>query len=138
MAEQETSERSVEREIQVPATREETWQALTDPERLGDWLAEEAELDLRPGGDLVVRTDGETREGFFEEVSEPERLVFWWGEPDAELTRVQVELEEIDEGTRVRVLEARPLVSVEAVTIAGEFGLGGTAPQMSASMSIVA
>jgi uncharacterized protein YndB with AHSA1/START domain len=138
MAEQETSERSVEREIHVPATREETWQALTDPERLRDWLAEEAELDLRPGGDLVVRTDGETREGFFEEVSEPERLVFWWAERDAELSRVEVELEEIDEGTRVRVVEARPLVSLEAVGAGIEFESGGASPQMSAVLQAVA
>jgi uncharacterized protein YndB with AHSA1/START domain len=132
MAEQKTSERSVEREIQVPATREETWEAMTDPERLGDWLAEEAELDLRPGGDLVVRTDGETREGFFEEISEPERLVFWWGEPDGELARVQIDLEELEHGTLVRVVEARPLVTVEAVGARIEFESGGAAPEMSA------
>jgi uncharacterized protein YndB with AHSA1/START domain len=128
----------VEREVLVPASRDRVWEAITDPEEVAQWLAEDAELDLRPGGDLAVRADGTSREGFFEEVSEPERLVFWWGAPDAEFTRVEVKLEEIDEGTRIRVVEARPLVSVEAVTIAGEPGLGGTAPQMSASMSIVA
>jgi uncharacterized protein YndB with AHSA1/START domain len=138
MPEPETSERAVEREIQIPATREETWEALTDPERLGDWLADEAELDLRPGGDLAVRTDGEIREGFFEEISEPERLVFWWGEPDGELARVQIDLEEVDGATLVRVVEARPLVTVETVGTGIEFGSGGASPQMSAVLQAVA
>ena len=138
MAEQESSERIVEREIEVPASREETWHALTDPDQLGDWLADDAELDLRPGGDLKIRTDGETREGFFEEISAPERLVFWWGEPDGELARVQIDLEELEDGTRVRVVEGLPLVTVEAVGAGIEFEAGGGAPQMRAVLQAVA
>jgi uncharacterized protein YndB with AHSA1/START domain len=132
MPEQETQEQSVEREIDVPASPEETWQALTDPERLRDWLAEGAELDLRPGGGLRVRTPDGEREGFFEEISEPSRLVFWWGEPDGELARVQIELDELEDGTRVRVVESRPLVTVEAIGSGIRFESGGAAPQMSA------
>ncbi|HEX2466704.1 MAG TPA: SRPBCC domain-containing protein [Solirubrobacterales bacterium] len=133
---------SVEREVVVRASPEETWRALTDPDELREWLAEEAELDLRPGGELGVRIDGETREGFIEEVSEPAadeagRLAFWWGEPGSELSRVEIELTEVDAGTRVRVIEAQPLVTVETIVI-GEIGpdFGGAAPQMSA-LSIV-
>jgi uncharacterized protein YndB with AHSA1/START domain len=132
MADQETQEQSVEREIEVPATPEETWQALTDPERLRDWLAEDAELDLRPGGGLAVRTPDGERDGFFEEVAEPERLVFWWGEPGDELARVEIELDEVDDGTRVRVVESRPLVTVESIGSGSQFESGGAAPQMNA------
>jgi uncharacterized protein YndB with AHSA1/START domain len=138
MPESEVTERSVEREIEVPASREETWRALTDPEQVGGWLAEDAEFDLRPGGELTVRTDGETREGFFEEISEPERLVFWWGEPDGELARVQIDLEELEQGTRIRVVEGRPLVTVDAMGAGIEFEGGGAAPQMSAVLQAVA
>jgi uncharacterized protein YndB with AHSA1/START domain len=138
MPESEVNERSVEREVEVPATREETWRALTDPEQLGEWLASDAELDLRPGGVLTVRTNGETREGFFEEISEPDRLVFWWGEPDGELARVQIDLDELEDGTRVRVVEGRPRVTVDAIGAGIEFEAGGGAPQMSAVLQAVA
>ena len=130
---------TVEREVVVPASPDRVWEAITDPQQVTEWLVEDAEFDLRPGGDLAVGTDGETREGFFEEVSEPDRLVFWWGRPDGELTRVELELDEVDDGTRIRVVEARPLVTVDAIEIEIESDLGGTAPpQMSASMSIIA
>ena len=43
-----------ESEVLVPASPEETWEAITDPEHLGEWLAEDAEVELRPGGDLRI------------------------------------------------------------------------------------
>jgi uncharacterized protein YndB with AHSA1/START domain len=130
----------VEREVLVPAPRERVWQALTDPEQVEEWLADDAEFDLRPGGELSVRTDGETREGFFEEVDEPGRLVFWWAEPGAELTRVELELDAVEDGTRIRVLEARPLVTVDAFAVGTETDFGGApqSPQMSGTLQAVA
>src|SRR5947208_387171 len=40
----------VVREIVFPAPPEEVWEALTEPERLEEWFANEVELDARPGG----------------------------------------------------------------------------------------
>jgi uncharacterized protein YndB with AHSA1/START domain len=138
MQEPESAER-VEREILVPASPKRVWEAITDPEQVSEWLADDAEFDLRPGGDLRVRTDGETREGFFEEVDEPGRLVFWWAEPGTELTRVEVELDEVADGTRIRVVEARPLVTVETVAVGTETDFGGAqSPQMSGVLQAVA
>ena len=52
----------IRREIVLPAPREEVWEALTDPERLEDWFANEVELDLRPGGGATFRWgNGEER-----------------------------------------------------------------------------
>jgi uncharacterized protein YndB with AHSA1/START domain len=137
MGEPESAE-SVEREILVPASRDETWEALTDPDQVEAWLADEVELDLRPGGGITVRTHGETREGFFELIEEPSRLVFWWAEPDAELTRVEVELGEVEDGTRIRVIEGRPLVTVEAFAVGSETDFGGAqSPQMSGVLQAV-
>src|SRR4051794_41592736 len=69
-------------EIVVPASPEETWQAVTDPERLAEWLGEASELDLRPRGDLrIALPDGE-RSGLVEEVEEPHPLRFWGGVSD--------------------------------------------------------
>jgi uncharacterized protein YndB with AHSA1/START domain len=105
---------SAERDLVVPASPEETWEAITDPDRLGEWLGEDAELDLRPGGDLTIRVDeDDERTGFIEEVDEPRRLVFWWSADEAESSRVEIELEPAVDGTRVRVVESRPLRELE-------------------------
>ena len=101
-------------ELVVPATVEETWEAITDPDQLGEWLAEDAEVELLPGGDLRIAFDDGERSGFVEEVDEPRRLVFWWSEADEESTRVEIDLEPEPDGTRVRVVESRPLRDLDA------------------------
>jgi uncharacterized protein YndB with AHSA1/START domain len=119
-------------ELTVPASAEETWEALTDPDRLAEWLAEDAELDLRPGGELEVHVGGERRTGFVEEVEAPHRLVFWWGPDGDEPTRVEIELEPDGVDTLVRVVESRPLRVLDARGIEVESWLGGGSPQMRA------
>jgi uncharacterized protein YndB with AHSA1/START domain len=93
------------REITVPATAEEVWRSLAEP----IWLGEDASIELQPDGEVQV---GE-RSGFVEEVEEPERLVFWWAAPDEDSTRVELELEEEDGMTHVRVVESRPLAMLD-------------------------
>jgi uncharacterized protein YndB with AHSA1/START domain len=91
----------VTREIVLEAEPAEVWSALTEPERLAEWFANDVELELEPGGSGVFRwDDGEERHAVVEEV-EPGRLfAFTWDE-----SRVSIELEEVDEGTRVVVTE---------------------------------
>jgi uncharacterized protein YndB with AHSA1/START domain len=105
---------AAERDVVVPASPEETWEAITDPDRLGEWLGEGAELDLRPGGDVAIRVDESDRRGFVEEVDQPRRLVFWWSADEAESTRVEIDLVPEPAGTRVRVIESRPLRELDA------------------------
>ena len=45
----------IHREIVLPAPRAEVWEALTEPERLEDWFANDVDLDLRPGGGASFR-----------------------------------------------------------------------------------
>lgn len=110
----------VEREIVLGAVREEVWSALTDPERLREWLGEALALELRPGGELVLRLPGgEERHGFVEEVDPPVALVLWWRElgedgEEGELTRVELRLAPTEDGTRLRVWETRPLARLDA------------------------
>jgi uncharacterized protein YndB with AHSA1/START domain len=93
----------VEREIVFPESPEELWAALTEPERLEEWFATEVSLDPRPGGAGVFRWgDGEERHATVREVAEEERLVLDWDDDGGE---VVLELEEVDGGTRLRVLE---------------------------------
>jgi len=96
----------VEREIVFPESPAELWEALTEPERLEEWFASEAELDARPGGAGVFRWgDGEERHATVREVREEERLVLDWDDDGGE---VVLELEEVDGGTRLRVVETSP------------------------------
>jgi uncharacterized protein YndB with AHSA1/START domain len=111
---------SVERALPVPAEPDEAWEAVSDPERLGDWLGGDVELDPVPGGDFHVRfDDGEERTGFVEEVDpDAHRFAFWWRRPDDELaTRVEISLDETEDGTLVRVLETSPMATLDVVGI---------------------
>ena len=95
----------VEREIVVPESPDEVWEALTEPERLEEWFATEAELDARPGGEGVFRWgDGDERRAVVREAEPGERLVLDWDDGG----EVAIELAETDGGTRVRVVESSP------------------------------
>jgi uncharacterized protein YndB with AHSA1/START domain len=95
----------VEREIVVPESPDEVWEALTEPERLEEWFASEVELDARPGGEGVFRWgDGEERAAVVRELEEAERLVLDWDDGGS----VAIELETVEAGTLVRVVESSP------------------------------
>lgn len=95
----------VERDVLVPAPPDEVWEALTDPGSLEEWFATEAELDPTPGGEGVFRWgDGDERRAVVREAEPEERLVLDW-EGGGE---VVIELEEVDGGTRVHVVETSP------------------------------
>jgi uncharacterized protein YndB with AHSA1/START domain len=98
-------EHAVERELVVPDPPEEVWRSLTEPE----WLGERAMIDLRPAGEVQAGD----RAGFVEEADPPWRLVFWWSAPDEEASRVELELDEVEDGTRIRVTESRPLALLD-------------------------
>lgn len=93
------------REITLPATAEEVWRSLAEP----DWLGEDASIELHPDGE--VRAGDRT--GFVEDVEEPRRLVFWWAAPDEDSTRVELDLDEEEGVTHVRVVESRPLALLD-------------------------
>lgn len=86
----------------IAAPRERVWRALTEPAEIASWLADRAEVDLRPGGKFAFtgRTvppppagagtaeDAGGRGGDFEvlELQPPERLSFRWRLGDVETT----------------------------------------------------
>jgi uncharacterized protein YndB with AHSA1/START domain len=95
----------ITRELVLPAPPEEVWEALTDPERLAEWFANDVDLDPRPGGRGRFRwDDGETRTALVEEVDPLRRFGFRWTD-DEDGGEVAFELEEVDEGTKVTVRE---------------------------------
>jgi uncharacterized protein YndB with AHSA1/START domain len=119
----------VERELTVPERADEVWRSLAEPE----WLGEDARIELREAGEVRA---GE-RSGFVEEVDAPRRLVFWWSAPSEEATRVELDLDETDTGTHIRVTESRPLAILDGRDLAIEFGgTGGTGPVATAGVAL--
>ena len=97
------------REIVFPAPPDEVWEALTDPEQLEEWFANDVELDAREGGEGVFRwDDGEERHATVVEAAPGERLVLDWDEEGT----VELTLEEVEEGTRLRVRESTPQFAI--------------------------
>jgi len=100
----------VTREIVFPVGPDEVWEALTNPEQLEEWFANEVELDPREGGEGVFRWDDGAERRARVLVAEPnERFVLDWdeeGEGEVEFT-----LEEVEAGTRLLVRESTPQFS---------------------------
>jgi uncharacterized protein YndB with AHSA1/START domain len=97
----------VEREVELDAPREEVWRALTEPERLREWLANDVELDVRPGGTgRFGWADGDERLAVVQAVDPERRLVLDWWDDDA-VSTVEITLDDADSGTRLTVTETR-------------------------------
>lgn len=101
----------VTRELVLPVSPTEVWEALTDPNRLEEWFASEVELELEPGGRGLFRWgSGEVRRAFVEEVEPERRFAFRWREEASptEESRVEFTIEEVEDGTRLTVTESAP------------------------------
>jgi len=115
----------IRKEIVLPATREDVWEALTEPERLEDWFANEVEVDLQPGGDVSFRwSNGEERHATVTEVEPQRRLAFEWdGGTDEERGEVEFTLDDDVDGTRLVVIESSPAWSIALDLQASAFEL---------------
>jgi uncharacterized protein YndB with AHSA1/START domain len=101
----------IERELWLPATPEAVWEAITSD----GWLADRVSLDLRIGGDAEFESGEGVRTGWVEDVSAPERLAFWWALEDEPASRVEFRIDSVDDHTRLRVVETRPLEVLDLV-----------------------
>jgi uncharacterized protein YndB with AHSA1/START domain len=107
---------SIEKEIRIKAPIEVVWSIVTEPEHLGSWLGDSAEVDLRPGGEMVLKF-GEvgTADCTVERVERPNLFAFRWvtPEPDRDpslqegyATLVEFQLRAEGDGTTLRVVES--------------------------------
>src|SRR3954452_25389416 len=95
----------IRREIVLPATRDDVWDALEDEDRLEEWFANDVELDLRPGGGASFRwSNGEESNATVTDVEPERRVAFDW---DDEGT-VECTLDDDVDGTRLVVVESSP------------------------------
>jgi uncharacterized protein YndB with AHSA1/START domain len=97
--------RWVERETTVEASPEEVWEALTDEDRLEEWMAPDVELDPVEGGEISVGDGDDRRTGTVETVVEEERFAFTWTRPGEDESFVEFTIEPLPGGTRVKVVE---------------------------------
>ena len=104
----------IEKEVLIAAPVGRVWAVITQPEHVGSWFGDSgAEVDLRPGGAIIIRwADYGTGYGIVERV-EPPRLFAWRGalightEVRADnSTLVTFTLSPEGEGTRLRVVES--------------------------------
>jgi uncharacterized protein YndB with AHSA1/START domain len=96
----------VTRSVELDAAPAEVWDALTEDGLLGEWLADEVELEAEPGGEIVCRyADGEERRGEVELVEEAERLAWNWRREGGAPSRVELVLDAVADRTRLTVIE---------------------------------
>jgi uncharacterized protein YndB with AHSA1/START domain len=120
-----TNAERVTRSVDLDAAPAEVWDALTEEALLGEWLADEVELEAEPGGEIVCRyADGKERRGEVELVEEAERLAWsWWREDGEGPSRVELVLDAVaDTRTRLTVIETAPLRVAGPLLAAGAWG----------------
>ena len=107
----------IERETVIDAPLERVWEVITEAEHLGRWFGDAgAEIDLRPGGAMVLRwAPDRAHRGRVVAVEPPTRFSYRWapfkdpgGEEPVEgnSTLVEFTLQPEGGGTRLRVVES--------------------------------
>jgi uncharacterized protein YndB with AHSA1/START domain len=103
----------IEREVLIDAPVDVVWSVVTEPEHISGWFSDTVELELRPGGALVLRWEGSyTVQGRVERVEPPHFFSFQWvvgnGSELAEGNSTLVEFSLVPEGerTRLKVVES--------------------------------
>jgi uncharacterized protein YndB with AHSA1/START domain len=110
----------VTRSVELDAAPAEVWDALTEDALLGEWLADEVELEAEPGGEIVCRyADGEERRGEVELVEEAERLAWSWRRDGGGPSRVELVLDAVADRSRLTIIETAPLRASGPLLLAG-------------------
>jgi uncharacterized protein YndB with AHSA1/START domain len=108
---------TIEREVTIAAPVERVWALITEPEHVGRWFGDAgAEIDLRPGGEMIIRwSNYGTSKARVEAVESPRRFAYRWApfkDPagaevtDDNSTLVEFTLAAEDDGTRLTVRES--------------------------------
>jgi uncharacterized protein YndB with AHSA1/START domain len=101
----------VVQELTIAAPPHVVYALLTDPAQFVRWMAEDAELDPRPGGTVRwTHANGDTVAGEYVELVPGQRVVFRYGWERAEVdippgsTTVEIDLTPTAEGTVLRLV----------------------------------
>ena len=95
-----------EQVVDLDATIESAWAALSDPDELARWLGSSVELDVRPGGrGRVVDDDGTVRDVLVTAVDDRQAIAWHWWSDDGELSSVELRIDECDGHARLHIVE---------------------------------
>jgi uncharacterized protein YndB with AHSA1/START domain len=105
---------SIERTTHIPADIETVWEALTTAEGIRRWFGDEAEIDLRPGGEARFGWTGygSSSHAIVVDVDRPKRFSYRWTAGDADRvdtgpsTLVEFTMVERNGGTEVSLRES--------------------------------
>jgi len=104
---------AITREIDIDAPPEVVWTIVTEARHLAGWFSDEVEIDLRPGGAMLLTWHGHgAYRARVETVEPPVTFAFRWllredEEPvRGSSTLVVMTLTPTDAGTRLRVVES--------------------------------
>lgn len=103
----------IEREILIDAPLETVWAIVTEPQHVGTWFSNSAEIDLRPGGKATLTWEEHgSAHARVERVEPPHFFSFSWARPmgaeprEGNSTLVEFNLSKEGDGTRLRVVES--------------------------------
>jgi uncharacterized protein YndB with AHSA1/START domain len=104
----------IERTIHIPVDIERVWEALTSADGIDNWFGDQAEIDLRPGGEARFGWTeyGSSSHAVVVGVDRPSRFSYRWTAGDAERadvgpsTLVEFTMIERNGGTDVSVRES--------------------------------
>jgi uncharacterized protein YndB with AHSA1/START domain len=104
---------TISREISIDAPPATVWAIVTEPAHMAGWFSDEAVVDLRPGGSMLLTWHGHaTYRARVETVEPPHTFAFRWllreGSDPAEgaSTLVVMTLAPEGDGTKLRVTES--------------------------------
>jgi uncharacterized protein YndB with AHSA1/START domain len=100
---------SIAREIVIDAPPERVWAIVTEAQHMAGWFSDEVEIDLRPGGAMLLTWHRHgSYQGRVDTVDPPRTFAFrWLRREDAEgSTRVVMTLTPEGDATRLRVVES--------------------------------
>jgi uncharacterized protein YndB with AHSA1/START domain len=99
----------VTRTVELPATVDEVWTALTDDDERAAWFGGEGRIDIRPGGSgEIVEPDGSVHRVEVDTVDPGRRLGWRWSLlAGGVVSDVEFVVEPLREGTRLTVTERR-------------------------------
>src|SRR5688500_17431661 len=96
-----------ERELDHPV--EKVWSALTDTQKMKDWLSKDAHIDLRVGGGISMKDHH--IDSTVVAYEPPRVLEFGWSGPLWEGGTVRWELEPSSSGTKLVLTHKMPVMS---------------------------
>jgi len=103
----------IEREVLIEAPLDVVWAVVTEPQHVGGWFGDSAEIDLRPGGEAVLTWEKHgSALAVVEKVEPPHTFSFRWARPlgaapgEGNSTLVEFSLSAEGESTRLRVVES--------------------------------